>query len=156
MGWKNPKLLIEKPAENLIQTSCPLPHSSETGTGLVSILPIHVLSSGLGCINGKKTQWCGLRALMSADTHPCKELFGVFCSLDTLPLSLSICHFSSSFIYPLFKVSYVKTWPQFALGLMQSYGHGSKSHTWTRTHSLFLTAFSFVILNSWPSLMCWL
>lgn len=35
----------------------------------------------------------GLRALMSADTHPCKELFGVFYSLNTPPshtLNLSL------------------------------------------------------------------
>lgn len=93
---------------------------------------------------------------MSADTHPRKELSAVCSPLNTLPLSLSICHFSSSFVLPPPSDSGAENWRQFAVRLMQSYGHRNKSHTCppppytsANTLSLLLTASFFVILNSW-------
>lgn len=92
---------------------------------------------------------------MSADTHPCKELFGVLCSLNTLPsltlnLSLLIYFHTLSLFAEGSCVREKKKQNLVTVSLsgkMRRYGHGNeRSRACTRTP---LTAFFYDILNSY-------
>lgn len=78
---------------------------------------------------------------MSADTHPCKELFGVLCSLNTLPsltLNLSLLiyfHTLSLYLQEAAVLEKKKTWLQFRFqvkcrgAVTEMKGHAPARHT---------------------------